>query len=309
MDIVFNITLPVFGVIFCGYLAGILKILDGNSAEAVNRFVYFFALPPLLFSMTAKAPIHEILNWPFISAYLGGCLLTIITAFLTGRFWFRQPIGPLSLHMFSAVFANTAYMGIPVFLAAFGPDGTLPAVVATVTSNLLLISTAVAVLEVNAGQNGSFRDVSRDVARALVKNPIVISSLVGIVFAACQWPVPGSIQRFLDLMGNAAGPAALFSLGLSLVNRHIGKTLGEVSCIVSIKMLIHPALTWILVAFVFKLDPAWGKAAVLLAAMPAGALTYVVAQQYDVHVEQASATIVLSTALSILTLTGLMMIL
>ena len=116
MENIFNIVIPVFGIIVCGYFAGVFKILNKANAEAVNKFVYYFALPPLLFTSTARAPFHAIFNWSFIALYLGGVGLTLVIGFFVGRYIFRKRQPELTIQMFATIFANTAYMGIPIFL-------------------------------------------------------------------------------------------------------------------------------------------------------------------------------------------------
>ena len=86
MAAILGILFPVFAVILCGLAAARFRVLGGASAEALNRFVYYFALPPLLFTLTAEARLAEILNWPFILAYLGGSLATLIVALAGGYF-------------------------------------------------------------------------------------------------------------------------------------------------------------------------------------------------------------------------------
>ena len=89
MDALINVVLPVFGIILTGYLAGRFEALGPESAAALNRFVFYFALPTALFVITARAPIDKIFNWPFISAFIGGALLTLLIAVIVGRFWFH----------------------------------------------------------------------------------------------------------------------------------------------------------------------------------------------------------------------------
>jgi hypothetical protein len=76
MNVIFEVVLPVFGIIITGYLAGRFRVLGGDAASAINRLVFYFALPALLFTYTAKAPVAESLNWPFIGAFLGGTVVT-----------------------------------------------------------------------------------------------------------------------------------------------------------------------------------------------------------------------------------------
>jgi predicted permease len=71
-----NVSLPVFGVIFCGYLSAKLRILGPQSMEALNSFVYYFALPALPFIFVARAPVERIFYPPFLAAWGGGLAIT-----------------------------------------------------------------------------------------------------------------------------------------------------------------------------------------------------------------------------------------
>src|SRR5690606_27894378 len=66
MSAVINVALPVFAIILAGYGSGKLGLLGQASSEALNKFVYWIALPPLLFLAMARAPVAETLNWPFL---------------------------------------------------------------------------------------------------------------------------------------------------------------------------------------------------------------------------------------------------
>jgi predicted permease len=70
----------------------------------------------------------------------------------------------------------------------------------------------------------------------------------------------------------------------------------------ALKVVVNPILTFVLVAYLFAMDPLWSKAAIILSAMPVGANPYVIAQQYDLHVETVSAAIIVSTGISVVTI-------
>ena len=306
MDAIVNVVVPVFGIVLTGYLAGRLDVLGPESAAALNRFVYYFALPPVLFVFTARAPIDKVLNWPFIGAFLLGSALTLAIALIVGRVWFRLTFDQLVIHGLAAVFANTAYMGIPLFLTAFGPDGTLPAIIGTLAATTVLIGGAIAALEATRAAGPSVLRIFSQVSAMLVRNPLLVAPFLGIAFSALSLPVPKPIGNFLDLLAASAGPAALFALGLSLVGRSLRGNVQEVVWLTFLKLIVHPLVTYLMVRYVFTLPPTWARAAVLLAALPPGALVFVVAQQYDVYVQRASAAIIVSTVLSIATIAALL---
>lgn len=308
MSTLLNIVLPVFAIIFAGYASRHFSLLGEASAEALNRFVYYIALPPLLFLSTARMPLEVILHWPFIGAYLGGALLTAVVAIAGGRLLFGlRDTATLGVLGFATTFSNTAYMGIPLFIAAFGAEGATPAVVATLAGSIALIAPAVAVIEMGrSGHRATAPRVGRAVARVLLRNPIMLSLFAGVAAAWLQLPIPVPAETFLQLLGAAAAPSALFALGLSLHGHPVHCGAREVGWLVLMKLLVYPLATWWLASAVFDLEPFWRDAAVLLAALPAGALVFVIAQRYDVYVQRASAAIVVSTIASMLTLSFLL---
>ena len=302
MDALITVIAPVFGIILTGYLAGYFQVLGADSAAALNKFVYFFALPPVLFVFTARAPIDKVLNWPFIGAVLGGSALTLLICVIAGRAWFRHDLPALGVQGLTSVFANTAYMGVPLLLTVFGPDGALPAIVATLSANTLLIGGAIAALETSRATGRTPGGVLAHVSKTLVRSPLLIAPFLGIAFSYFALPIPKPIGNYLDLLSASAGPTALFAMGLSLVGQQLRGDLHEVFWLVILKLIVHPVLTYVLATRVFSMEPLWWQAAVLLAALPIGATVYVIAQQYDVFVQRASTTIVVSTALSIATI-------
>ena len=305
MNVLIDIVIPVFGIILTGYLSGHFNLLGRDSAAALNRFVFYFALPPALFIVMARAPIQQIFNWPFIGAFLGGSVLTLLIALGAGRFWFRYQLAPLTIAGLSAAFGNVFMMGLPLLLTAYGPDGALPSIVAAL-SITTLICASIAALEI-ARVKGSLtlRVVSRS-AGAIIRNPVVFSPLLGILFAAFALPLPKAASKYLDLMAASVAPTALFSLGLSLIGREVRGNTVEAIWLTILKVVANPILAYALVTYVFIMEPLWSKAAIILSAMPIGANPYIIAQQYNVHVETVSSAVVISTGISVVTISLLL---
>ena len=306
MDPLINVVVPVFGIILTGYFAGRLKLLGPDSAAALNRFIFYFALPPALFIFTARAPVEKIFNWPFIGAFVGGSLLTLLIALVVGRLLLRQDVATLAISGFTAVQANVVFMGLPLLLTAYGPSGALPTIIAALCLTILFICGTIAILEVTrASGSWTFRIVAQ-LLTTVLSNPAVISPLLGILFAMTGLPLPKAVSNYLDLMAAAVGPAALFSLGLSLVDRKVTGDAREVIWLSTLKLVANPILTFVLVTYVFAMDAMWSKTAVILSAMPSGANAYVIAQQYNVRVEIVSSAVVVSTGLSVITISLLL---
>lgn len=308
MSPVLNVVLPVFAIILAGYLSGRAKLLGPASSEALNKFVYWMALPALLFVGTARKPLAELFNGPFIGAFLGAMLLVYALGAVLGRVLHRERSAIQCMQGLTACFSNTGYMGIPLFLAAFGETRLAPAILATVIMSAVMVGIAVIWLELVQSHGHGWGKALRDVGRAVVRNPLIVSPAAGVAWALLLPGVdlPRPVVTFCELVGAAAGPCALVAIGLFLSTRRISADPTEVAWIVGLKLLVQPALTWVLIRTLFPLDPFWADAAILLAALPTGALTFVVAQQYQIYVERTSTAILVSTVLSVMTLSVLL---
>tara|TARA_R110002110_G_scaffold85816_4_gene223775 strand:- start:108882 stop:109820 length:939 start_codon:yes stop_codon:yes gene_type:complete len=306
MSAVINVAVPVFAIMLAGYLAGRFRILGESSSEALNAFVYWFALPPVLFLSMASVPIGEIFNWPFIWTLLSGMALVAIPSVILARFIFRNSLGGVTLHGLTGIFANTGYMGIPLFLAAFGPDGALPAVIATAVNNAVLLGLTILLIEMDGGRGSSpFRLFSNAVG-AVVRGPLFLAPLAGILWSWSGLGLPEPAANFFSLMGAAAAPCALFAMGLFMVGKPITSGASEVGWLVFVKLLAQPLITWWLAVAVFDLDFEMTRGVVLIAALPTGALAFIVAQKYGIFVQRCSAAILVSTVLSVVTVSALL---
>jgi predicted permease len=148
--------------------------------------------------------------------------------------------------------------------------------------------------------------VLRHVAAAVAKSPLVISAAAGLAVSAVGLTVPVFIATFCDLLAAAVGPCALFAMGLFMVGRSFTAGLGEIGWIVLLKLIVQPAVTWWLAFRVLDMAPVWAASAVILAALPTGALVFVLAQQYNLYVQRSTAAIMISTVVSLATLSLLL---
>lgn len=306
MSAVINVAAPVFAIMLAGYLAGRFRILGEASSEALNAFVYWFALPPILFLSMAQVPLDVVFNWPFIWTFILGMAAVAVPSVLVARYLFPNTAAGLSLHGITSIFSNTGYMGIPLFIAAFGPDGTLPAVIATVVNAALVIGLGIGLVELGTGAGKSWRKALTDAVLAVLKGPLFVAPMLGIAWSLSGLALPPWLANFAELMGAASGPCALFAMGLFLVGKPMSAGVGEVSWLVFMKLVAHPLITWWLAVAVFELDFEMTRGVVLMAALPTGALSFVLAQKYQIFVQRSSATILFSTIFSVVTVSLLL---
>jgi predicted permease len=143
--------------------------------------------------------------------------------------------------------------------------------------------------------------LAADIARKVLLHPFILSTALGFVVAALSLHQPLAFERFVNYLAQAAAPCALFAMGVTLALRPLKRIPVEIGYIVPAKLILHPLVVYIVLQAVGGFDPIWIEAAVLLAALPTATNVFVIGQQYGVWQERASATILITTACSVVT--------
>ncbi len=291
---------PVFGLILLGYLARRSDRIGTTAAAELNRFVVWLCLPSLLFTATATARVEEIWHPGFVLVFTA-TTLAVFAGTLVWRLTRGKALAEAGLDALSASYANTGYVGIPLCIFVLGEAGLEPALVASLVVVSLLFAIAVICVEIGLQNGTGLLRSTTGVLQALLKNPLIISPLLGIAWNAAGSGIPQVMHALLKLLGDATIPCALVSLGAFLAQKQSADGRGWLP-LVSIKLLLHPLLTWLLAYHVFQLPPLWAKAAVLLSALPTGTGPYMLAEFYRHDAAVVSRTILISTAGSVITL-------
>lgn len=305
MNAVLNVVLPVFGIILAGYLAGRWRLLGTHGSEALNGFVYYAALPGLFVGAMAKAPLGQILNGPFLLAYLGAMIAVGLPLFLLAGRFLGDGLAPRSVQNMAAIFSNTGYMGIPLLVTAFGQGAALPAIIATIINGAVVMGLYIMLIEYDRSRGAHRLAAAIDALRGLFKSPLVIAALIGLALSALGLPLPRPLAAFCDILGAAAPPAALFAMGLFMVGKSFEGDGREIAIISALKLIAHPAATWAMILLVGPLDPLWRDCLLVLGGLPTGSLVFVLSARYGVYTRRASGIILASTLASIATLSAL----
>jgi malonate transporter and related proteins len=314
MQAILNVAFPIFGVILAGYLAGRWRILGGEATTALNAFVSYFALPMLFFGTLARTPVAAVLD-PALMVGFGAAVVAtfavgIASTRLVSRGTRKYRLAAMSLQGIAASWGNVGYMGVPLCLAAFGEAGLPPAMLTVIVTAVVSMVFGVMLieLEVAAGPDllqGPLKTFLR-AAFNVARNPLPMSIALGIVASGVGLPLPTPIEKWLDLMGAAAAPCALFAIGLFLSDKSIKSGLAEAGLATLIKLLLQPLLAALILPLFIDLGSVAGRVALLMAALPTAANAFVLAKQFDISVEQNTASVLLSTAFSVVTVSALL---
>lgn len=301
----FFTVIPIFALILAGWVARRTAVLGPHATTELNRFVVYLALPALLFDIMAHAQWSDLWQPGFIAAFgLGSLLVFAVTVFV--RLRSARHLADAAIDGLNAGYANTGFMGFPLALVALGSQAMPSVTIATIITVCLIFAVAIVLIEIGLRTDKNRGNVVFKVARALVKNPLLVSPTLGALASLAQLPIPAPAETFLKLLGGAASPSALVALGLFLATprEKTSSTDGLSAILVGAKLILQPVLTWILAALVFHLPPTLTQSATLLAALPTGTGPFMLAEFYNREAAVTSRVILISTVFSILTVSA-----
>jgi malonate transporter and related proteins len=309
MDIVFVI-FPVFAIAVVGYLvtwAGIFRLDD---IGGLTRYVFNIALPVMLFDSMSKVSLPETIRWSFMLAYYVPTLIVFVVGARLGKRLFRYRRTEQGIYGMGCAYSNTVLIGLPIVSTAWGDTAVLPLMMIIAVHSAILFSLTTAVAE--SGQHGGDRRsrtkgevVLRTVA-GMVKNPIFGGLVLGLLFNVTALSIPDPLQTVLSWLRGSALPAALFVTGASLRRFRVMGQVGPAGVMLLMKLLVHPLLVWVAATLLFDLPPLWKGVAVITASLPTGINATVFAGKYDAAMAPVATTTLLSTAISVITLSVLL---
>lgn len=305
MHAVLNAALPIFALIFTGYLCGRWGVLSREATDSLNRFAIYLALPALMFLAMSRITPDQVAQIGFALAFAGGIAITFGIGFALSR-WRGHRIANASIEGLDASYSNTGFMGIPLCLLVFGPDSLPAAVITTLFTACVLFLAAICIIEIDLHRGASLWRTARKVALALIRNPLLLAPVAGLAVGLSGLGLLDPIKQFVTLLGGAASPCALVCIGLFLAQERVSaRDAPSIGVLVGLKLLVQPAVTALLVFHVFDVPPAWSRPAVLLSALPIGSGPFTIAKLYGLQPGVTSGAILVSHMVSVATVSVL----
>jgi predicted permease len=298
---VLEVVLPVFALVLAGFLAARRGMVSTEGFAGLTSFVFVLASPALLFAGGTRP--YEGGAGPAL-AQVGAAVMMYALAFLLARRAFGVSAAEAALFALASVFGNSVMMGIPIILAAYGQDGVPPMLGILAIQTVTLLGLATVMTELGLNATAPWRRLLRSTAAGVLRNPVVLAVAAALLWRGLGWPVPDVLRRLLELVGGAAPPVALFCLGGGLAGLGAAGLWRETLAIALLKLGLLPLLTFAL-AHLLGLSPIETAVAVTIGALPTGATAFVLARRYATGADRSGAAVLVTTALSVLTLSAL----
>ncbi len=301
---VLSIALPVFGLILIGGIVGRGGFLGHDATGALNMFVVYLALPAVLFQAMAHIRPADLTNGGLLAAFCIGIAVPGLIALAAARAQ-RTRLGDAAMQALAATFCNSGYMGLPLCRMAFGDDSLVPSVITLVITACPQFAVAIALVEMDRPGQAPWW-IARRVGIALVRNPLLISPVAGLLVSSAGVDLPLVLERFLTILGGAATPCALVATGMMVAESAERFRPLLVGRLVLLKLFVQPAVAWVVAYRLVDLPPAWAGTAVLMSALPTGSTAFILAKLYGREVAATSGTVLVSTVVSFVTLSVLL---
>lgn len=299
-------TLPFFAVIATGFLAGRFRFITPEATGQLTRFVFYFALSAMLFGFAANLSLAGIFSLPFVLAYL--LATTVIWALVLAVGLIRGEDREAALfEAHTGVIGNVGFLGIPMLALLLGPQAVGPVLLVLAVD--LIVFSSVLTLLITLFRSGRVTpDTFRLLVIGLLKNPMIVSVTLGLLWGATGRQLWTPVQEFMTLLGAAATPCALFAIGASLAGRN-AERLSVAGWLTLAKLVLHPAAVAFAALVLFPVEPYAAGVMIAAAALPVAGNVFILAQHYGVAPQRVSTAILVSTAVSILTVTAVIALL
>ncbi|MFD7530630.1 AEC family transporter [Streptomyces sp. NPDC059849] len=314
---------PIWLLTAIGYAVGRSGLLGAQAEAVLGRFVFHVAMPAALFTMVSGARLNTFANSSMVAFATGTALVCGLGFLASGRL-FGRGTADRAIGSMASGYVNSANLGIPVAVQVLG-DASFVAQI--ILFQVLLVSPVILTLldsgtgtgagtEAEAGTGTGTKPgfgravVFRRMLTMPVRNPIIMASLLGVAVSALGLRLPHVLTHSCDLLGAAAVPTALITLGLSLnarptaddspepPQRTARPVRAEVVVAVALKTLVQPLIALAVGGPLLHLPEHQLLAVVLCSALPTAQNAFIYAQQYGLDTRVARNAVVASTVVS-----------
>lgn len=308
MQALLEVVLPVFLLIGAGYAAVWSRILGDADIDGLMRFTQTIAIPCLLFLAIATLDLGQSFDLTMLGSFYVGALTGFGLGLAGARWLFGRPWEDAVVIGFVCLFSNSVMLGLPITERAYGS--------AALASNFAIVAVhapicylvGITAMEVVLNRGRGALSAMRRVLGGMARNALMIGIALGFAVNLSGLPLPGVARGALDMMVAAALPAALFGLGGVLFRYRPEGDLRTIAYCCAVSLLVHPAVTFGLGSGL-GLSDGQMRSAVVTAAMAPGVNGYIFANLYGRAKRVAASTVLLGTALTVLTTSGWLLLL
>lgn len=277
-------------VLGLGYLLRQRNVFSSRDTATLNKVLFNLALPALIIEAVLASDVSAKHLSVSLVAFLTTAFLFLFTWIVGMLFRWEKPT--LGSFMLTASLGNTAFMGFPLILAVYGKEQLVWAIFYDYAIGLTMLSIG-ALLARHYGKEQAERS-----PRRLISLPSLLTLPIAILLR--DVPLPQPLLLAVEFLANATIPLVMLSIAFSL-EVTMSKSIGPVSTATLIKLAVAPLIAGLFGSLI-GLSGAPLEISMLQAAMPTAMIAVILSVEYGLNKNLASAAIIFSILLSLLSL-------
>ena len=288
-------TLPLFGLVFIGFISGKLNLLDKSDSKVFLKLVGLVIVPALGIKIIGNFK-YEFVNWNLYSYYLLTQSIIYFLGFLIAKLIFKRHFSESIIIGMTSSFSNHLFFVYPIALFEFGAKNIVP-IETIISVDFIIVGLSVCALELANHRKINFVGI----LLSQLKNPALIGLFLGLTIFLFQIKMPLSIDRLVNLICDAGTPSALIAMGI-LLSYRTDKTQIKLSIVITLlKIFIFPLILFIILYFI-NYDFNISRTTMMVAAAPIGAMGLVFASIYNVTTDAVVRSGIISYILALLSI-------
>jgi len=290
--------LKLFLIIIPGYILSRKNMISEEQSKGISLIVVNVTWPCLIVdSLQMSFSRMLLINAGYVLTVL---LLTLIVAYLLSQAACRTikiEKNKTYLYTFMLLFANTGFMGIPISNALYGKEGVFYAVLIDSLCNVFIYTFGIMMIKKSTGmyEKADFEQLF---------SPGFFCIMIGAVLFLTNTKLPSVLGDSVTLVGSATSPLAMLILGFQLGKIRFRELVGDLSIYIlaGLKLIVIPLIFLAGLSFFLSDLSLFAKIIILEASMPVAASSAIFTQKYDGDVRYTTKGVLLSTAISIITI-------
>ncbi len=297
-----SVTLPIFLMVAVGYGAARMRFVEPSFVRGMGWFVLNIALPALVLRALLSQDVAQTLSWRFILAYAAASLGVFVFTYCAARFVLRRDVSRAAMAALGGTNSNSGFVGYPVASLALGASAAIVLPMTILVENVLVVPLALGLAASGREGGKATPSVLKEALLRVVKMPLVISVVVGVVLSAAGVVLPTPLTTTISLFANASTASALFAVGGALAAVTATDVNSDIALIAIAKLVVHPLLTLLCFILVGDIPPALVAAGLVFAAAPMFTVYPLFAERFGLG-RIAAIALLVTTAASFVTLT------
>lgn len=304
MESVFQAAIPVFGLIWIGYFFKRIHMPGDAFWPLAERITYYVFLPSLFFISILKADFNAIDNvGGILGATTVGLLLTSSVAFILQYGWLKLD-GKRFASFYQGTIRFNNYIGIPIILSLFGSEGMVIYAIIIALSIPVTNALTVAVMTHYAAES-EFNVMK--VVKSIITNPLIVGSVGGVVVNLLNVQLFYG-EQMIVFFASAASALGLLTVGAGIDIDAITSSKRNITVACVMKLAVNPFLIFVS-CILFGVEGMARDVAIIYAALPVAASSYILARQFNAHAPLMASIIISTTLVAMGSLIGFMSLL